>query len=90
MTASNILRSTTTGGLLHGSHWNKDRDVWILDYGGIELNEKKRTRKNAKPKVRCESKGRERNVERERKPKQKSRAPKVEQNGNSEARLVES
>ncbi len=34
-------------------------------------------------------KGEERNVERKRKPKQKSRAPKVERHGN-EARVVES
>ncbi len=81
--ASNILRSTTTGGLLLGSHWNMDRDVWILDYGGIELNEKKRTRMNAKPKVRCEFKG-----ERTKWRKGKTAEAKVE--SNSEARLVES
>jgi len=54
--------------------------------------------RNAKPnnpreenlKRNAKSKGTERNVERERKPKQKSRPPKVERSGNIEAQVVES
>jgi len=31
----------TASEILHGSLWNMDLDIRILDYGGIELNEKK-------------------------------------------------
>ena len=43
------------------------------------------SQKEENPERDAKSKGKKRNVERERKPKQMLRAPKVEQNGNIEA-----
>ena len=63
------------------------RDVWILKYGGIELNKKKRT-KIKKNKSMDESNAKL-NSRKGKKAEAKARAPIVEQNRNIEARVVE-
>jgi hypothetical protein len=63
------------------------RDVWILEYGGIELNEKKQTR-NKKNKS-MDERNAKLNSQKGKKAKAKARAPKVERNGNIEAQVAE-